>query len=306
MSTSLSVTAGAVLIWSLACPTVAQAEKRRGPKLPPGVEMKRDLVYGKGGERELTCDLFLPKAGPKNRPGIVFVHGGGWRGGNRRQFHRQAGYLAGKGYVGMCITYRLSGQAKFPAALEDCKCAVRWLRANAEKYDVDVNRIAACGGSAGGHLAAMVGLTDKSQGWEGTGGHAKQSSRVQLVVDFNGVSDLAALGKLAKLGSSMEKFLGPAYKDDPELYVRASPITHVRKGAPPFLLLHGNKDTTVPFAQSVEMMEKLRSVGTAAEVDETNGVGHAYFNKPPHFDKTLKRMESFLDKHFRAKTTSQR
>ena len=96
--------------------------------------MKKDVVYGKGGGRDLKLDLSLPKEGTEPRPAIVFVHGGGWQGGNRGAFAPQAAYLAGKGYVGACIEYRLSGEATFPAAIEDCKCAVRWLRANAKTY----------------------------------------------------------------------------------------------------------------------------------------------------------------------------
>ncbi len=288
----------------LVCTTVVEAKGRPDPKLPPGVEMKRDIVYGQGGGHDLTLDLFLPKGGTTPRPGIVFIHGGGWKGGTRRQFHRQAAYLAGKGYVGACITYRLSGEAKFPAALEDCKCAVRWMRHNAKTYQIDPKRIAACGGSAGGHLASMVGVTDKSHGFEGRGGHTGQSSAVQLVVDFNGVSDLEDLGKRAKLGNSMEKFLGAAYAQDPKLYAKASPIRYINAKSPPMLFLHGTADTTVPFEQSLRMMKELQGLGIDAALYEAKGAKHAFFNRPPHFTPTLKRMEVFLDKHFRGRNTT--
>jgi acetyl esterase/lipase len=299
------------LIGMLSLAVVAPSFAARGrnqPRLvlPPNVEMKRDVVYGKGGERELKCDLFLPKgtstAGGKMaaRPGIVFIHGGGWSGGTRGQFHKQAAYLAGKGYVGACIEYRLSREAKFPAALEDCKCAVRWMRANAKTYHIDPDRIAVCGGSAGGHLASMVGLTKPSDGFEGKGGHQEFSSRVQLVVDFNGVSDLDELAKGRPLYNSIQKFLGPTYKENPKLYVIASPISHVDAKAPPFLLLHGTDDTTVPFEQSVAMMKKLQAAGVEAELFEAKGAKHGFFNRPPFYEPTLKRMEAFLDKHFRA------
>jgi acetyl esterase/lipase len=267
--------------------------------------MKRDIVYGKGGARSLKLDLFLPKDGPTPRPAIVFIHGGGWKGGTRKQFHRQAAYLAGKGYVGACIEYRFSGEATFPAALEDCKCAVRWLRATAMTYKVDTDRIAACGGSAGGHLAAMVGVTDTSRGFEGKGGHERFSSRVHAVVDFNGVSDLDDLGKRAKLGNAMEKFLGVRHKDNPKLYMTASPITYINAKSPPFLLLHGTADPIVPFEQSVAMMKKLNGVGVDADLYEAKDAKHGFFNRPPHFDPTLRRMERFLDKHLRARLQSE-
>src|SRR5262245_30064586 len=126
--------------------TAVLAQRAQDPPfvLPDNVELKRDAVYGKGGGRELKLNLFLPRAGTGTRPAVVFIHGGGWSGGNRSQFYRQAAYLASKrGYLGACIEYRLSGEAKFPAAVEDAKCAVRWLRDNAKTYRVDPDRIAA-------------------------------------------------------------------------------------------------------------------------------------------------------------------
>ena len=163
-------------------------QRRQDPPFqqPDTVQVKRDIVYGKGGGRDLKLDLFLPKQGEEPRPGIVFVHGGGWQGGSRAAFQRQAAYLAGKGYVGACIEYRLSGEATFPAAIEDCKCAVRWLRANAGTYKVDPERIAACGGSAGGHLVCRV-MTSTSPLPEAV------RRRVAHVLSISGVHDLRPL-----------------------------------------------------------------------------------------------------------------
>ena len=158
---------------------------------PADVELKRDVTYGKGGGRDLRCDLSLPAADVGGRPGIVFVHGGRWLEGGKRQFASQAAHLAGKGYVCMCIEYRLSGEAIFPAAVEDAKCAVRWLRAHADRLQLDPGRIAACGGSAGGHLAAMLGTTAGAADLEGQGGWAGLSSSVAVVLDINGVSDMS-------------------------------------------------------------------------------------------------------------------
>lgn len=301
MSTRVDLAIIVSLIVCFLTPPGFAAKKKPRLDIPPNVEMKHDVVYGLGGERKLELDLFLPKDGTKLRPGIVFIHGGGWRSGTRTQFHRQAAYLASKGYVGACITYRLSGRAKFPAALEDCKCAVRWMRANAKTYRIDTDRIAACGGSAGGHLAAMVGVVDKSHGFEGNGGHGDHSSAVQLVVDFNGVSDLDDLGKQAKLGNAIEKFLGVPYTEKPELYAKASPINYVNAKSPPMLFLHGTVDTTVPFQQSVAMVGKLRGLGIDADLYEAKDAKHGFFNRPPHFKPTLLRMEAFLDKHLRDK-----
>jgi acetyl esterase/lipase len=268
-------------------------------KLPENVGLRPDVVYGKGGGRDLKLDLFLPKAGPSPRPGIVFIHGGGWSGGNRHAFYRQAAYLASKrGYVGACIGYRLSGEAKFPAAVEDAKCAVRWLRANARAYGVDPNRIAAAGGSAGGHLVAMLALTDSAAGLEGTGGNAGGSSRVNLAIVFNGVTDLTPLAGRAQTSNPVSSFLGAMPAEKPEVYRQASPVTYVSKQAPPFLFLHGTADMTVPIEQAKLLQRKLREVGVQAELDESPGAGHGFFNRPPFYEPTLRRMEAFLVEHF--------
>ncbi len=264
---------------------------------PENVEVQRDVVYGRGGDRDLKLDLFLPKEQGPARPAIVFVHGGGWSGGNRLAFQRQAAHLAGKGYVGACVEYRLSGEAKFPAALEDCKAAVRWVRAEAKRLNVDPDRIAAVGGSAGGHLVAMLGTTDSSAGLEGKGGHPDFSSRVQLVVPFNGVFDLR--GGRDDASGSVSKFLGASFAEAPETYRKASPITYVSKDDPPFLFLHGTADTTVAIEQSRRMARALKDAGVAAEVIEYEGATHGFFNRPPHYAPTLAKLESFLDAHFR-------
>ncbi len=275
-------------------------QEKRDPPLviPDDVKVIKDLVYSKPGERELKLDMFLPKDDSDVHPGIVFVHGGGWRGGNKSHFHRQAAYLAGKGYVGICIEYRLSGEAKFPAAVEDVKYAVRWFRANAKKYKVDINKIASAGGSAGGHLAAMLGVTEKSDGLEGKGGYLEYSSKVNLVVDFNGVSDMAVLRNIERANQAVTNFLGGSYKEMLEVYKKASPVNYVDKNDPPFLFLHGNKDTTVPYEQSVKLMELLKKAGVYAELYTGEGAGHGFFNRPPFFEPTLKRMEEFLDRWF--------
>lgn len=267
--------------------------------IPDNVEIIKDLVFAKPGDRELKLDLYIPKDRRRVHPGIVFVHGGGWRGGSKTHFQRQAAYLAGKGYLGICTEYRLSGEAKFPAAVEDVKCAVRWLRANAKKYRVDPNRIAAVGGSAGGHLAAMLGITEKSANLEGKGGYQEFSSKVNLVVDFNGVSDLAGLRKSARGKVAAYEFLGGEYEEIPEVYRRASPINYVDKNDPPFLFLHGAADTTVPYEQSVQLKELLNKAGVTAEIYTAEGAGHGFFNRPPYYEPTLKRMEEFLDMWFK-------
>lgn len=268
--------------------------------IPENVELREDVVYGRGGERELKLDLYLPRNDAEKRPAVVFIHGGGWKGGNRGQFRSQSLHLASNGYVCACIEYRLSGEARFPAAIEDAKCAVRFMRANAEELRVDPDRIAAAGGSAGGHLAALVGASDAAAELEGTGGHAEFSSRVNLVIPFNGVFDFAAMAKAKRAVPQIGAFIGGTYEEMPHAYAKASPITYADKSDPPFLLLHGSADQTVPFKQSVRMQKRLQEVGVEAELFEADGAGHGFFNRPPWYEPTLKRMEEFLERHFRA------
>jgi len=287
-----------VALASLLNQPAGQAPAAQPAAVPDNVDVRRDIVYCRGGGRDLQLDLFLPKGRSGRRPAVVFIHGGGWRGGTRRQFHPQAAHLASTlGYAGAAIEYRLSGEATFPAAVEDVKCAVRWLRAQAQTYGVDPDRIAAVGGSAGAHLAAMLGVTDRSAGLEGDGGHAGMTSRVNAVVAFNGPFDLAKEAGTESAGRRTG-FLGGSPAERPEIYQRASPITYVSPAAAPFLLLHGTADTTVSIEQSRMMMKRLRDAGVKAEIFEAEGAAHGFFNRPPHYQPTLERMTAFLKQQF--------
>ena len=264
-------------------------------EVPEGVELRQNVVYGTGGGRELTLNLYLPEeeAG-EPRPGVVFIHGGGWRNGNPSQFHRHSATLAEHGYVCASITYRLSGEAQFPAALEDSKCAVRWMRANAEELGLDVDRLAVGGGSAGGHLAGLVAMTEPGE-FEGEGGNPEQSSAAQAYVGFNPVADLAGMGEKRPDHPMLVEFLGVAYTDDPEAYKKASPIAYVSEDSPPTLLLHGTEDVTVPYADAEAMVTALQELGVEAELFTAEGVGHAFFNRDPWFTPCLEKMQEFLD-----------
>ncbi len=280
-------------------PEEQQTRRPRQLNLPDNVEMRAGVVYGTGGGRELKLDLFVPKEANGLRPAVVFMHGGAWRGGGPNQFHRQSAHLAGVGYVCASIEYRLSGEAQFPAALEDAKCAVRWVRANSGELQVDTDRIAVSGGSAGGHLAAMVATTGPGL-FEGEGGNAEQSSAANLAVCFNPVVDLAAMGKARPDHPALVGFLGKTFDADPELYANASPITYVDGNDPPTLLLHGTEDTTVPYEQAQVFIQKLKDAGVEAELFTADGASHAFFNNEPWYTPTVKAMDEFLNEHFRA------
>jgi acetyl esterase/lipase len=275
-----------------------QQAQRETPafQLPDSVEMQADLVYATYGAREMHLDLFLPKRGTGPFPAVVYIHGGGWSGGNKGAFRRQAAYMATQGFVGACIEYRLSGEAKFPAAVNDAKAAVRWVRANAARYRINPDKIGAAGGSAGGHLVAMLGTTHKVREFDRGGGNESVSSRVQAVAAFNPAVDLVSMGKLASTATShpLYTFLGATYAERPDLYAKASPITYVDRDSAPHLFLHGTGDTTVPYQQSVDMMKKLKEAGVLAEIFSAEGAAHGFFNRPPWFEPTLKRMEEFF------------
>ncbi|MFB3829579.1 MAG: alpha/beta hydrolase fold domain-containing protein [Bryobacteraceae bacterium] len=270
-------------------------------RVPPGVAIQRDLVYARYGARQMHLDLFLPESGRGPFPAVVYVHGGGWRNGSKAAFQRQAAYMASRGFAGACIEYRLSGEAKWPAAIHDAKAAVRWLRANAARYRIDPERIGAAGGSAGGHLVGLLGTTAGMAKLEGDGGNPGVSSRVKAVAAFNPAVDLVMFGKLSgsKPDNSVSAFLGASYKEKPELWAEATPLLHVSKDSAAFLFLHGDADMTVPYRQSVDMQKRLQAVGVAAELFTAPGAQHGFFNRPPWFESTLKRMEEFFVRYLK-------
>ena len=269
--------------------------------LPSGVELIPNIVYTSGGAPDKQLDLFLPKEGSGPFPAVVYVHGGGWNAGSKTAFRRQAADMATKGFVGVCINYRLSQEAKYPAALHDSKAAVRWMRANAKKYRINPDVIGAAGGSAGGHLVALLGTTGDLPAFEGDRGSAGFSSRVQAVAAFNPVIDFVIIGKRTSndATNAITRFLGAPYAANPQLWADASPITHVSKDSAPFLLLHGDADRLVPFQQSVEMRDKLKAAGVDAELFTGKGGAHGFFNKPPYFDPALAAMEAFFARNLR-------
>jgi acetyl esterase/lipase len=193
--------------------------------------------------------------------------------------------MASKGFAGACIEYRLSGEARYPSAFDDAVAAVRWVRDHAQEYRIDPNRIGAAGGSSGGHLAALLGTM--------------KGRAVQAVAAFNPVLDMPALARAAPAAGPITQFLGVTYDENPKLWAEASPVTHVSSNSAPFLFLHGDADTTVPYQQSVAMRDKLKAAGVAAELFTAAGANHAFFNNPPWFEPTEKRMEQFFVEYLR-------
>ncbi|MFC1558003.1 alpha/beta hydrolase fold domain-containing protein [candidate division KSB1 bacterium] len=264
------------------------------------VKFLPDIVYGKGGDKDLKLDLFLPENIISQHIGIIFIHGGGWRNLSKEYLKEWGYYFADRGYTSVSIDYRLSGEAKFPAAIEDCKCAVRWMRANAGKYDINPDKVAVFGESAGGHLAALLGTSGGAKELEGKGGHRGYSSRPNLVFPVYGVFDLVwRVSNIPSRGSILYEFIGCSYDECPEKYVRAAPITYIDKSDPPFLLFHSTGDSAVSFQQSVQFEKLLKNAGVPVEFSKTFGSKHGYVLWEPHFKPTCEQMEYFMDKYFK-------
>lgn len=262
--------------------------------------IERDIVYGKAGEVELKLDLYLP-ADPnvKNPPLLVFVHGGAWQMGHRTVFMLPVmPELLKRGYAVASIGYRLAPQYQFPAQIEDIKCAVKFLRASAGKYGYKADRIGAWGESAGGHLVSLLGLAGNDAGFEGKCQWSGQSADIQAVVDLFGPVNIPKLGAV----DINRKVFGAESFDDPVLK-RASPVTYASKGAPPFLIIHGEQDRLVPYLQSVELHEKLKAAGADSTLLIVKDWGHGFAPmgvKPqPDHDEICRMIADFFDKHVR-------
>lgn len=278
-----------------------------------GVQVIKDVAYLEEG-RTQTLDMYLPdEPGTKPRPAIVWIHGGGWIGGSNRASRAisMGNTFAEKGYVVVAPAYLLGTleKASWPTALHDCKNAVRFLRANAEKYNIDPDRIAVMGGSAGGHLALMVGYTTDIPDLEPEKPYPGVSSRVSAVGNFYGITNLDTRQRVDKDGNltgvpsngSNRKFLGEEGFKDRALWRYASPTTHVKPGVPPTFVTHGKRDATVNFQQATELVEKLEAAGVPHVFVPLEKAGHTYdlthWNKQPLEIDLRPIVLDFLAKH---------
>ena len=247
-----------------------------------GYTVERDLIYGHVDGRDLALDLYLPQRPLRPVPILVYIHGGGWIELDKSWCPYPTRLLEQE-YAVASVDYRLLDQGgQFPANLHDCKAAVRWMRAHAEEYGLDGTHIAAWGDSAGGHLAALIGLTGDVPELEGEVGTPGVSSRVQAVCTYFGVFDLVAMLEGSPHADLIAGLIGA---NPPAAHVdklqAASPITYVSSDAPPFLILHGDADTSVPLSQSVALYEALWKAGADVRLHVVHGGEHLSFYRSP-------------------------
>lgn len=258
------------------------------------------VEYGTGGGRPLTMHLLSAQPRPEGRaPGLLWVHGGAFRHGSKDSGIAKLFPFARRGYVCASIEYRLSGEALWPAQIEDCKCAVRYLRAHADALGLDPQRIGAWGASAGGHLVAMLGVAPDHPELEGDGGWSDHSSRVQAVCDYFGPADLLTIvdqpSSLDHNGpdSPEGRLLGGAVREHPDRARAASPASYATGAEPPFLIVHGNEDQTVPYGQSQQMYQAVGSGDATFLTIVGAGHGGGAFEHPA----VLQRVEAFFEQH---------
>jgi acetyl esterase/lipase len=247
-----------------------------------------------------TLDLFLPENTDQSVPLVIWIHGGAWRAGDKE--NHPGGALIEAGFAVASINYRLSTVSPYPAQFQDCQAAVRYLRTNAEKYGIDGNRIGVWGGSAGGHLAAMLGVHSNSR---------NKAFRVQAVCDWCGPTDLVRAITDTPKDSPLnivevlwELFLGPAANNQKlkqsislaqrtRLLAGASPINHVTRNCPPFLVMHGDTDNIVPIIQSERFVEVLRAAKVKVDYRPISGAGHGFRDRP----ECIADVVAFFQKH---------
>ena len=291
---------------ALAC-TVVTAPK-------PAVRKVDNVTYATVGKEKLQLDLVLPP-GPGPHPMVLCFHGGAWSAGSRKMLTSpvllpfattsppadEVGImenLARRGYAAATVSYRLAPKHKFPSQLEDAKTAVRFLRANAQKYDLDPERFASLGFSAGGHLALLLGVTGSDDGFDGNL-YPEQSSAVQCVIDFFGPTDMSLYAETPGLAESfIASFLGKECLTDDTCYKKASPINYVSKGDPPTLLIHGTVDLVVPVIHSERMHKKLDEAGVPTQLHKVAWKGHGWEDKDATRAAAMATLE-FLNTHLK-------
>lgn len=262
------------------------------PQTPAGFSLvvKEVAVYP---EHTVTLTLYVPDT-PGSYPAVLDIHGGGWKARQVDPDRPMMERIAARGFVTGIVAYRLSTQAKYPAALHDCKSALRYLRAHAAELRIDPERIGVMGGSAGGHLSGLVAMTGGLPEFEGEGPHREQTSAVKAVIVMAATQDLLAANR-EKTSEGAAAFFGATAAERPEWYAQASPLTHVRAGVPPVLFIEGEKDTLK--MGRAEMQGKLRALGIETALHTLKDAPHPFWMSQPWCDETVEIAVDFFKKH---------
>jgi acetyl esterase/lipase len=231
----------------------------------PAARKFPNLSYKSPANPACQLDLYVPEKAAAPTPLVVWVHGGGWRTGSRKQF--PAPLLIPTGFAVATLDYRLTGEAPFPAQIEDVKAAIRWLRTHSTEYGIDPQHFGVIGHSAGGHLVSLLGVTNTPSSFD-VGENLKVSSAVQAVCTMSGPSDFFSLAEGADEHRShaLIDLFGGTPSDKPALAKAASPTSYAAAGAPPFLIIHGENDTVVPLSQALTLQNHLEKGSGAVEL----------------------------------------
>ncbi|MEO1996831.1 MAG: alpha/beta fold hydrolase, partial [Planctomycetaceae bacterium] len=278
------------------------------PLTRAGLDAKLDVTYARYGDRTLEMDIYRPRHVWGELPAVVCIHGGGWAKGNRSSHANIAQALAARGYVAATISYRLSGEAPFPAAIQDCKAAVRFLRANAKEYGIDAKNIGAIGLSAGGHLTALLATSNGVTELEGSGGNANFSSVIQAAVPLGAQTDLQSLrtrtiSQTEDRGQIWRQFLGGTQQDKPALYRLASPLAHLDKQDPPCWFVTGQRDD--PSTHAEKFRKQMKRLGLPGGLTVIQNAPHPFLGKQVWFDEMLEAADDFLGENLKSKKPQQ-
>jgi len=296
----LSSTIAVLVLVTTALVSVA-AWQVRGEALP--FEVRENLTYGPHERNDL--DLFLPKdEGTKLRPAVIVIHGGAWRSGDKRQLRMLAETFARRGYVAAAINYRLAPQWSYPAQLDDCQRAVRWLRKKAKEFRIDPNRFGAAGASAGGHLSLLLGTRETRD--ESDPELKGISSKVQCVLSIFGPTDFTderyiQASRNSVLGKALIEFVGKPYDEAPDLWKEISPLHHLSPDDAPTFIIHGDQDPLVPLAQSEKFAEGCKKLGIPVRLVVIKGMGHGPTTpeQRQQFLSALNDALTFFDRHLK-------
>jgi acetyl esterase/lipase len=261
------------------------------------VDYRADIPYATVAGEELKLDLATPRGLEHAVPAIVVIHGGGFSAGKRQDMTGLARRAAAHGYVAATISYRLTPKHRFPAQIEDVKCAVRYLRAHADALKIDRGQIGAMGISAGAYLSMMLGLLDSADGMEGDGGNPEQASKVQAVVSFVGPVNFLRPSYSPAGEQVLEKYFGAKPQEKQEECRRSSPITYVNQGDPPMLLFFGTKDPLVDVDHAYQIAEAMTKAQVPGRVELIVGAGHGWFGA--EMERTVDASLSFFDQNLK-------